>query len=209
VFLRESENGAGPTGVKLEEFMKSEGIDHPSDALAEWVIRNGTDSVALQDGWGKVQDTIVRLLKDPRAVANVSDAGAHGKMFCGAGDNVLLLTEYVRDGKHLTIEEAVNALTGKQAEFFGFQDRGVLQAGLAADICVFVLDEIERRAEEKLWDIPDGTGGRTYRYIRPAAPMRLTMVNGIPTFDNGIFTGKYPGRFIGPDHIVEQAVAAE
>jgi N-acyl-D-aspartate/D-glutamate deacylase len=209
VFLRESENGSGPVGVKLEEFMAMEGIEHPSDALADWVIRNGTDSVALQDGWAKVQDTIVRLLKDPRAVANVSDAGAHGKMFCGAGDNVLLLTEYVRDGKHLTIEEGINALTGRQAEFFGLDDRGVLEVGRAADICVFDLAEIERRPEEKLWDIPDGNGGRTYRYIRAAAPMRLTMVNGIPTFDNGVFTGKFPGRFIGPQPEMAQALAAE
>ncbi|MEW9853885.1 N-acyl-D-amino-acid deacylase family protein [Novosphingobium sp. M1R2S20] len=209
VFLRESENGSGPVGVKLKEFMAAEGIVHPSDALADWVIRNGTDSVALQDGWAKVDETIVRLLKDPRSVANVSDAGAHGKMFCGAGDNVLLLSEYVRDTGKLTIEEGINALTGRQAEFFGLSDRGVLTVGMAADICVFNLDEIERRPEEKIWDIPDGTGGRTYRYIRPAAPMRLTMVNGIPTFDQGAFTGKFPGRFIGPERETEQAIAAE
>lgn len=209
VFLRESENGAGPVGVKLEAFMEAEGIEHPSDALADWVLRNGTDSVALQDGWAKVQDTIVRLLKDPRSIPNVSDAGAHGKMFCGAGDNVLLLTEYVRDTGVLTIEEGVRALTGKQAEFFGLDDRGLLEVGRAADICVFDLAEVERREEEKLWDIPDGTGGRTYRYIRSAAPMRLTLVNGIPTFDNGVFTGKFPGDFIGPVGDVPEAMAAE
>lgn len=210
LLLRESENGAGPVGVRLEEFMNMEGVNHPSDALADWVIRNGTDSLALQDGWAKVQDTVVRLLKDPRSIANVSDAGAHGKMFCGAGDCALLLTEYVRDGKHLTIEEGVHALTGKQAEFFGLHDRGTIEVGKAADITVFNLDEIERREEEKLWDVPDGEGGRTYRYIRAAAPMRLTMVAGEPTFDNGAFTGRFPGRFVGPEPEMEaQAMAAE
>lgn len=209
LFLRESENGAGPVGVKLEVFMAEEGIDHPSDALADWVIRNGADSVALQDGWEKVQDVIVKLLKDPQTVANVSDAGAHGKMFCGAGDNALLLTEYVRDGKHLTIEEGIHVLTGKQAQFFGLGDRGTLEVGKAADIVVFDLDEIERRPEERIWDVPDGQGGRTYRYVRSPAPMRLTMVGGVPTFDNGAFTGKFPGRFIGPEREVEQAMAAE
>jgi len=209
VFLRESENGAGPIGVKLEEFMRSAGIDHPSDALADWVIRNGTDSVALQDGWATVEPTIIKLLKDPQTIANVSDAGAHGKMFCGAGDCASLLTDYVRDGKHLTIEEGVRALTGKQAEFFGLHDRGTLEVGKAADITVFALDEIERRPEVKIWDVPDGEGGRTYRYVRPAAPMRLTMVRGIPTFDNGEFTGKFPGQFIGPNVEIPQAMAAE
>ena len=209
VFLRESENGAGPIGVKLEAFMAAESIAHPSDALAAWVIRNGTDSVALQDGWATVPETIVKLLKDPQSIANVSDAGAHGKMFCGAGDCVSLLTDYVRDGKHLTIEEGIRALTGKQAEFFGLNDRGTIEPGKVADIVVFNLDEIARRDEVKIWDVPDGQGGRTYRYIRPPAPMRLTMVAGIPTFDNGEFTGKFPGAFIGPAPEFTQAMAAE
>ena len=55
----------------------------------------------------------------------------------------------------------------------------------------------------------DGEGGRTYRYTRAAAPMRLTLVNGVPTFDNGAFTGRFPGGFIGPEHTVAQAAAAE
>jgi len=209
LLLRESESGYGPVGVTLAQFMEDDGIDHPSDALAEWVIRNGTDSLVLQNGWEKDQEVNIRLLKDPRSIANVSDAGAHGKMFCGAGDNALLLTEYVREGKHLTIEEGIHVLTGKQAEFYGMRDRGLIRVGLAADITVFNLDEIERRPEEKIWDIPDGEGGRTYRYIRAAAPMRLTMVNGVPTFDHGVFTGKFPGQFVGPEPEMAQAMAAE
>jgi N-acyl-D-amino-acid deacylase len=210
LMLRESEIGTGPVGVTLAAFMQAEAIDHPSDALADWVIRNGTDSLVLQNGWEKVQDVVIDLLKDPRAIANVSDGGAHGKMFCGAGDCALLLTEYVRDGKHLTIEEGIHALTGKQAEFFGLHDRGLIQVGKTADITIFNLDEIERRPEEKLWDVPDGEGGRTYRYVRAPAPMRLTMVGGVPTFDNGAFTGRFPGSFIGPEpELVEEAIAAE
>ena len=95
--------------------------------------------------------------------------------------------------------------TGKQdiVDIFNFfEDK-------AADIVVFNLDEIARRDEVKIWDIPDGIGGRTYRYIRPAAPMRLTMVAGVPAFDNGEFTGKFPGAFIGRVHEVAQAMAAE
>ena len=36
------------------------------------------------------------------------------------------LSNKVRDGKHLTIEEGIHALTGKQAEFFGLHDRGTI-----------------------------------------------------------------------------------
>jgi hypothetical protein len=45
--------------------------------------------------------------------------------------------------------------------------------------------------------VPDGKGGRTYRYSRQPAPMRLTLCNGVATFDNGVVTGRLPGRFIG------------
>jgi N-acyl-D-amino-acid deacylase len=40
--------------------------------------------------------------------------------------------------------------------------------------------------------------------------MRLTLVAGVPTFDHGEFTGRYPGEFIGPEAGPEAyAIAAE
>ncbi len=29
--------------------------------------------------------------------------------------------------------------------------------------------------------------------------MRLTLVNGVPTFDNGAVTGRFPGEFVAPE----------
>jgi hypothetical protein len=74
---------------------------------------------------------------------------------------------------------------------------------------VFDLAEIEVRTESKMWDQPDGKGGRTYRYIRPAAPMRLTLCNGVATFDHGEVTGNFPGAFIGRSDGESLALAAE
>jgi N-acyl-D-amino-acid deacylase len=199
LFLRESESGYGPIGVTLAEYMSHSGINHASDAMAEWVLRNGAESVIFKKSWERDENVVLQLLKDPRSVGNISDAGAHGKMFCGAGDNVYLLTDFVRDRQLLTIEEGIHVLTGKLTNFFGLHDRGLLRAGLLADITVFDLKEIERRPEEKIWDVWDGEGGRTYRYTRAPAPMRLTLVNGVPTFDHGAFTGRFPGKFVGPE----------
>lgn len=206
--LRESESGHGPTGLTLADYMVKAGFNHPSDAMAEWVLNNGAESVIHKKSWERDEDVVLQLLKDPRSVGNISDAGAHGKMFCGAGDNVYLLTDFVRDRGLLTIEEGVHNLTGKLADFFGLHDRGLIQAGKVADITVFDLAEIERRPEEKIWDVWDGEGGRTYRYTRGAAPMRLTLVAGVPTFDNGAFTGRFPGQFVGPE-TAPMALAAE
>ena len=207
--FKESETGWGPVDITLAEYVSQSGISHPSDALADWVFKNGAESVLHKESLPFDDETILRLMRDTRSIGNVSDGGAHGKMFCGNGDNVLLLTQYVRDRGVVTIEEAVHVMTGKLAYFFGLNDRGVIEEGKVADIAVFNLDEIERRAEEKIWDVLDGRGGRTYRYTRAAAPMRITLVNGIPVFDNGAFTGRFPGDFVGPECGPALAVAAE
>lgn len=211
MLLRESESGYGPTGVTLAEYIAQTGINHPSDAMAEWVLNNGKESTILKRSWEKSEEILNKLLLDTHSLANVSDAGAHGKLFCGAGYNVFLLTDYVRDRKIISLEQGVHMLTGRLAGFFGLHDRGTLEVGKVADITVFNLDEIEMRPEVKVWDVWDGTGGRTYRYSRDPAPMRLTLVAGVPTFDNGEFTGRYPGEFIGPEVSggVPLAIAAE
>jgi N-acyl-D-amino-acid deacylase len=207
--FKESESGWGPVDVTLQSYMGEAGIEHASDALAQWVLQNGAESVVHKRSWERDEQTLLDLFRDPRSVGNISDGGAHGKMFCGTGDNVFLLTEWVRDRSILTIEEAVHVLTGKLAAFFGLNDRGSIETGKVADIAVFNLDEIERRSEEKIWDVWDGEGGRTYRYTRAPAPMRITLVNGVPTFDNGAFTGRFPGAFVGPEETEVMALAAE
>ena len=47
-------------------------------------------------------------------------------------------------------------------------------------------------------DVPTGDYGVTWRYTRDAAPMRATIVNGMPTFLDGRFTGAMPGEFVSP-----------
>ena len=210
MLLRESESGYGPIGVTLADYMAETGITHASDAMAQWVLNNGQESTILKRSWEKDEVILEKLLTDTHSLANVSDAGAHGKLFCGAGYNVFLLTDYVRDRKIISLEQGVHMLTWRLAEFFGLHDRGTIEVGKAADITVFNLDEIEMRPEKKTWDVWDGTGGRTYRYTRDPAPMRLTLVNGQPTFDRGEFTGRYPGRFVGPETAAAPvALAAE
>ena len=79
-----------------------------------------------------------------------------------------LLTHYVRDRGLLAVEEAVHALTGRTAAFFGLADRGVVAPGKAGDLAVFALDEIELRQEVRAYDVPFGS----WRLTRPAAGFR-------------------------------------
>jgi N-acyl-D-amino-acid deacylase len=206
LLMLDSENGKGPIGGTLKEFAESRGI-HRSDAMADWILENGLLSTVHMAPFPKDEALTVALMKDPKTVGNISDAGAHLQMLCGGGENALLLTKYVREEKSITIEEAVHIMTGKLAEHFFLHDRGVIAPGKRADIAVFNLDEVAYRQFEKAWDVPDGKGGTTWRFTRPPMPTRLTMVNGAPTFENGAYTGARPGQFLSPAN--EDALVAE
>jgi len=209
LLMIDSENGKGPIGGTLKELADERGL-HRSDAMADWILENGIMSTVHMAPFPKNEELTIALMKDPKTVGNISDAGAHLQMLCGGGENALLLTNYVRRDKSLTIEEAVHVMTGKLAEHFFLPDRGVIAVGKRADITVFNLDEVTYHPFIKAWDVPDGKGGLGWRFTREAAPMRLTMVNGVPTFENGAYTGAKPGWFLTPTNDnADLAIAAE
>jgi N-acyl-D-amino-acid deacylase len=208
LMLMDSQSGCGPLGISLGDYMRQKGIDNESDAMAEWLIDNGFDSTLITNFSNRSEEQIIGLFRDPKALGNVSDSGAHAQMLCGIGDHIHLLTHYVRDQKSLTIEEGIHNLTGKLANFFGLKGRGEIKVGNAADVVVFNLDEVERRPMLKQFDVPSEGRTLTWRYTRDPAPMRLTLVNGVATFDNNRFTGKTPGEVVSTP-MMEYAQAAE
>jgi len=144
LLLLDSENGTGPLHITLQDYAQSRGL-HRLDAMAEWILANGTRSTVHMAPFPKDEELTIALMQDPNTVGNISDAGAHLQMLCGAGENALLLTQYVRDEKKISLEQAVHVMTGKLARHF-----------------------------------------------------RLTLVNGVPTFENGTYTGAKPGQFLSP-----------
>ena len=210
LFLLDSENGAGPLNITLKEYADERG-QHRSDAMADWILANGVKSTVHMAPFPKDEDLTIALMRDPKTVGNISDAGAHLQMLCGGGENALLLTQYVREEKKLTLEEAVHVMTGKLAGHFNLHDRGEIAPGKRADIAVFNLDEVQRQEMIKAHDVPDGRGGFTWRFTRKPMPTRLTLVNGVATFEDGAFTGAMPGEFLSPvnDDVVAQLEAAE
>ncbi|MFI5040346.1 MAG: amidohydrolase family protein [Acidimicrobiales bacterium] len=193
MLFTESESGAGPLGVSLADFAAAKGL-HISDALAEWVLANGIGSMMVGTPERLSEADVVAALREPRTLANINDSGAHLQLFSGAGEHLYLLTHYVRDEGLLSVEEAVHCLTGRTAAFFGFRDRGVIATGLVGDLAVFALDEIELRGEERRFDVPYGT----WRFSRPPAGFRATIVAGTPTWLDGESTGARPGRILRP-----------
>lgn len=196
--LLNSDNGVGPIHTTLGEYQQQIGAAHPSDAMAEWLLANGLESTVTMPPF-EMDEAVVRdLILDPLATGNINDCGAHGQMLCGGGENVKLLTYWVRDTGQITIEQAIHSMTGKLARHFSLPDRGELVVGKRADVTVFKLDEIESREMERVYDVPDGKGGHTWRWTRKPAPVRLTLVNGVVTFDGSAATDARPGVMLSP-----------
>jgi N-acyl-D-aspartate/D-glutamate deacylase len=79
-------------------------------------------------------------------------------------------------------------MTQRSARFFSLHDRGTIAEGVRGDLAVFALDEIETRDLERVHDLPDGG----WRFTRPGAGFRATVVAGVPTVLGGAPTGARP-----------------
>ena len=178
-------------GATLADLVAERG-GHPSDVLADWVLANDlapsiSVGVANSDPAG-----VAETLRHPAAVVSNSDAGAHVQMMCAAGDTTLLLTRHVRDRQDLSVEQAVHALTSRQAELFGFEGRGMLAPGALGDLVVFVLDELSWEPDVPVRDLPAGAS----RLRRPPGGYRATVVGGVVTQQHGQPTEALPGTVL-------------
>jgi N-acyl-D-amino-acid deacylase len=166
---------------------------HPSDVLADLVLANDCRPGLVAVGLSNADvDELARVLVDPNVLISSSDAGAHVTMMCSSGDTTLLLTRHVRERGDLTLERAIHELTGRQAETFGFTDRGVIAPGKAADLVVFALDELHYDTDVFTHDIPGGGS----RLRRPEGGYRATIVDGVVVQHHGVLTGALPGRML-------------
>jgi N-acyl-D-aspartate/D-glutamate deacylase len=166
---------------------------HPSDVLADFVLGNDCRPGLVATGMANSDvEGVAQTLKNPAVLISSSDSGAHAQMMCSSGDTTLLLTRHVRERGDFTLEDAIYQLTGRQADVFGFQRRGVLAPGNVADLNVFALDELTYGGDEFVKDLPQGG----VRMRRPTGGYRSTLLGGTIVQQAGERTGALPGRVI-------------
>ena len=137
-------------------------------------------------------DEVIKILDHPLIHIGASDAGAHISQFCGAGDTSDLMERFVRKLGMMSLERAVQRLTGDLAEVWGIADRGKIREGYAADLVLFDPDRIARREEEFVSDFP----GEARRYICHADGIDAVVVNGAVVRENGAYTEARAGRTV-------------
>ena len=100
------------------------------------------------------EEMIATLLRQEGMLIGLSDAGAHVGQLCDACLPTDLLGNWVREREVLSLEAAVHKLTGEPAAVFGFDDRGVLEPGRAADVTVFDPDTVAPGGLRRVRDFP-------------------------------------------------------
>ena len=135
------------------------------------------------------------MLADSATVMGLGDAGAHVGLICDAAGPTYLLKHWARDGSRgpqLALEMLVKKQTADTAAVYGLADRGVLAAGMKADINVIDFAALDLLAPQVVYDLP--AGGR--RLLQRARGYRHAFVSGTEVLQSDELTGQTPGRLI-------------
>lgn len=138
--------------------------------------REGVVVTAMQE------DDLRRFMAAP-GVMFCTDGGLQSSHPRAAGTYPRVLGRYVRQWQVLSLESAVRKMTMLPATRMGFTDRGVLRAGMKADIVLFDADKVLDMAT-------------TAEPMAPPVGIPYVLVNGVPVLENGKTTGARPGMVI-------------
>jgi len=147
----------------------------------------------IQPVFNTNEGRLAKLINDPRPMLGLSDAGAHVSLLCDAGYCTYLLGHWVRELEAISLEYAVKRITAEPADFFGLKSRGRLTVGNAADMAIFDAKTVGSPRRGTMTDDLPG-GGK--RLVMPATGMIHTIVNGVPVYEHGRYTGATPGEVL-------------
>jgi N-acyl-D-amino-acid deacylase len=174
-------------GKTLVEVARLRGVD-PVTAFMDLIA----ESEKMSAETGETADTIIATSmreEDIEALmswphTNICTDGSLADLHPrGAGSFTRVLGRYVREKGLMSLEEAIHKMTGLSASHLGFEDRGEIRPGAAADLVLFDPDHVIDHATPK--DPGELSSG-----------ISKVWVNGHIVFSDKQATGARPGRFI-------------
>jgi N-acyl-D-aspartate/D-glutamate deacylase len=140
-------------------------------------------------------DYFRRVMQMPEALFGLSDGGAHCGVIADAGMPSYVMSFWGRDrdrGEKLPLEFLVRKLSHDTAQVYGLEDRGLLAAGLMADINIIDFDALQLHRPEAIYDLP--LGGK--RLVQRVDGYSYTVKSGEVTFEASAHTGALPGTLV-------------
>jgi N-acyl-D-amino-acid deacylase len=161
----------------------------PMDALFDLLIADSAfTEVAV---FGMSEPDVALALRQPWVSIDNDSAGTSPEGILGRehphprayGTFPRILRKYVREEKLLTLEDAIRKFSALPAQRMRLTDRGVLKAGMWADVVVFDPATVRDLAT---FDNPN----------QLSEGMEYVLVNGVPVIDQGKMTGAKPGKIL-------------
>jgi len=174
-------------GKRLSEIAKLWNKD-PMDALFDFLIEDPYAGVAV---FGMSQSDVTLALQQPWVAIDNDSSGTSPEGILGEehphprayGTFPRILRKYVREDKALTLEDAIRKMSALPAQRLRLTDRGVLKAGMWADVVIFDPTTVRDLAT---FDNPN----------QLSEGMDYVLVNGVPVIDQAKMTGTLPGRVL-------------
>jgi N-acyl-D-aspartate/D-glutamate deacylase len=140
-------------------------------------------------------DVVREMISAPNSLIGLGDGGAHVGIMCDATATTYTLTHWTRDrgrGSLFPVSWGIKRLTADNAAAIGLADRGLLRAGMKADINILDYDNLRLRSPEIAYDLP--AGGK--RLLQRTDGIDATIVSGAVVYRHGEATGALPGRLV-------------
>jgi N-acyl-D-amino-acid deacylase len=176
-------------GKTIQQIAHEEHKD-PIDTIFDLLIQDPELSVAV---FGMSEEDVALALKQPWVSIDNDSQGTAPTGILGRehphprayGTFPRILCKYVREEKLLTLPDAIRKFSALPAQRMRLTDRGVLKAGMWADVVVFDPATIHDVATfEKPNQLSVG--------------MAYVLVNGVPVIDQGKMTNALPGKVLSP-----------
>jgi N-acyl-D-amino-acid deacylase len=175
----------------LAEIAAERGI-HPVDALIDEALARDLNLFFIMRLTSDEPDTLLAMMRHPQTVMTFSDAGAHVSQIADASIQSVLIAYWHRQMQVFTLPHAVQMITQRPAEVWGFHDRGLLREGYRADINIFDPTTFGPELPEVAYDLPAGAR----RLVQKSTGMKATIVNGELFIEDGKHTGALAGQLI-------------
>ena len=169
-------------GKRLDQVAAERQLD-PADLVIELLRSGGGGLVSFN-----MQAADVELLMGQEWTMTCSDGGLvemgkgvpHPRNY---GTFPRKIRRYVLEKEALTLAQAIRSMTSLPASVFGLRDRGLVRAGMAADLVLFDLERIRDMAS----------------YLEPhqlSQGVVYLLIAGRPAIDQGEFTGVLAGKVL-------------